>query len=97
MKKECSDNKVVTVSSNKQCFQHDVCDLRHSISNMCAFVDPPVVNIAWNLLSKIHITLQELKLQGIKICVGVAFSRYSRVKFFGNDLSIFCAPVQVAV
>ena len=36
-------------------------------------------------------TLQELKLQGIKICGDAVFSRYSRVKCFANDLSIFWA------
>ena len=35
--------------------------------------------------------LQELKLQGIKICDDVVISRYSRVKCVVNDLSIFGA------
>ena len=39
-------------------------------------------------------TLQELKLQGIKICDGVVFSQYLRVQCFANDLSrYFLAPV----
>ena len=40
---------------------------------------------------KACITLQELKLQGIKICDDVVISRYSRVKCVVNDLSIFGA------
>ena len=34
-------------------------------------------------------TLQELKLQSIKIRDGVVFSQYSRIIYFVNDLSIF--------
>ena len=43
------------------------------------------------------ITLQELKLQGIRIRDVVVFSRYSRAKYFANDISIFLGLVQVAV
>ena len=41
--------------------------------------------------------LQELKLQGIKIRNVVVFSRFSRAKFFANDLSIFWSSAQAAV
>ena len=34
-------------------------------------------------------TLQELKLQGIKICDGVVLSRHSQNQWFADDLSVF--------
>ena len=42
-----------------------------------------------NVTNRKAITLQELKLQGIKICDGVVFSRYSRVQCFAINLSDF--------
>ena len=42
----------------------------------------------------IKATLQELKLQSIKICDGVVFSRYSRIIRFTNKLTIFCTFTQ---
>ena len=38
-------------------------------------------------ISLVTITLQELKLQGLKICDGVVFSRYSRAQCFAINLS----------
>ena len=42
-------------------------------------------------------TLQDFKLQGTKIRDGVVLSRYSRNKWFANDLSIFLASGQLAL
>ena len=48
------------------------------------FVEYHTLNPAW-----FDSTLQELKLQGIKIRDGVGFSRYSRAQWFGTNLSDF--------
>ena len=42
-------------------------------------------------------TLQELKLQGIKIRDGAVLSRYSRAHCFTNDPCIFCTDNQMAL
>ena len=49
------------------------------------------------MLPVIDITQQELELQGIKIRNIVVFSRYSRTKWFANELSIFAASDQLSV
>ena len=45
------------------------------------------VNISGKIICHFLITLQELKLQGIKIRDGVVFSRYSRAQCFMNHPS----------
>ena len=42
-------------------------------------------------------TLQELKLQGTRIRDGVVLSRYSRNKWFVNDLSVFWEDQQLTL
>ena len=45
--------------------------------------------LAYNASGEFQATLQELKLQGIKIRDGVVFSRYSRAQCFAINLSDF--------